>query len=138
MNHKPTAGNCYQDCLIILLDGQYDSEQDGECVLCHGYPKLTRDDGDVPRGTKYGHAWLERQAKVTEFAGTALVGFDVVCIDVFTEMVVPKHLFYLAGEIDDAEVSRYDRVRAEQLWDETGFAGPWAPEPDDAHFRDDP
>jgi len=116
--HVPTAGNCYEDSLMILIEKKYDTE-DETCVLCHGYPRLTRADDEFEPGTKYGHAWLERG----EYA-----------IDVLTESIIPKVLFYAFGCIDEAGVTRYLKTEAlAEILDKSHY-GPWAVEPADACF----
>ena len=115
--------------MLILTEGRYD-EPGSPCRLVHGFPRLTRADGDVPAGTLYGHAWLERESATAEIAGVGLIGLDVaVAIDVIKGVVVPRALFYHIGQIDPAHVARYTKAEAYAMMEEHATYGPWHAEP---------
>lgn len=128
MPHKPERGFCYRDSYMILMEGKYDAGSE-ECVLCHGFPRLTAADGGTPAGTLYGHAWLERTMPN--------IGL-VVCFDVLAEVSVPRELYYRAGNIDPAYVTRYTKAEASAMIVSHGIYGPWEDnEPDGVVYAND-
>lgn len=82
------------------------AEELGAATLVHGRPTLT-----VPPRQKYGHAWLE-------FG-------DHWCYDAERDMIIPKALFYSAGQIEEAECERYDWTRFKARMDSHEHWGPW-------------
>lgn len=117
------AGICYEAAALATFDKRYDTRE-AVCVLCHGYPRLTKQAGEYPPGTLYGHAWLEREDPV----------HGAVCIDAVTNTIVPKDVFYTVGRIDPEFVSVYQPV---EVWDYLVLHrhyGPWENPPKEAKF----
>lgn len=115
-------GKCYEKSLQVLITGTFDTP-DAPCVLCHGYPRLTKGSGEHPAGTLYGHAWLEGQR-----------GDVTLCIDTTTMTHCPKDLYYAVGRIDPELVRRYTK---EEAWGEAKkhrHNGPWHSIPHGAAF----
>ena len=98
------AGNCYEDALMILTEGKYEKER-SECFLVHGYPRLTAENEGYGSGTKYGHAWIERDTDFNGFIYTE-------CISVLEGAILPRDLYYAAGNIDEDETVRYTKGRS--------------------------
>lgn len=77
-------------------------------IAVHGLP--TGQGGEAAKVGKYPHAWLE------------LVGADLV-YDTVAAVMVPKGLYYQAGEIEYALQYTVEEVRQQMLEHET--YGPW-------------
>jgi len=133
-------GNCLEDAFLTLIEGLYDAPG-APCVLVHGFPHLTRADGDRPLGTLYGHAWLERPAVEADFVfdgdevaiaavlGAVLAAMPTVCIDVYKGTAVPAAVYYNVGQIDPHWVARYTRREALAHMMRANTYGPWHDEP---------
>lgn len=119
---KPKPGNCYQDTIQALIVGRYDTET-ARCVLCHGFPRLTKACGPYPIGTLYGHAWLERDGPG-----------EPVCIDLYTGIPVERGLFYAVGQVDPDLVRRYTQDEAWEQMKLHRHNGPWHEVPTGAAF----
>jgi hypothetical protein len=128
MSWQPKAGHCYEDALMILTEGRYDKEN-STCFLVHGYPHLKAASGGHEAGTKYGHAWIERD---TDFNGI----IHTECISVFPYVILPRDMFYFHGEIDQKEVVRYAKGMAQCMALMNDNNGPWDESPEDAVFRE--
>jgi hypothetical protein len=98
-------GNCYELMFALVAANP-------TFVLVHGAPVHTK------LGVRYGHAWAEAvcsvngQAAVTWTESTGLVA-------------LPVHLYYEAGEIDQAECIRYSAVEAQRQLAAHDHYGPW-------------
>lgn len=115
-------GKCYQNTIQALMAGTYDTA-DHECMLCHGYPRLTKACQGVPAGTLYGHAWLERGN-----------GPDRVYIDVESGKCFVWDVCYLVGQIDPTKVKRYTKAEAWENLKKHRHHGPWIKPPVEAVF----
>jgi hypothetical protein len=110
-------GYCYDNAFTALFDLRGRLAQLDNMVLCHGYPKLLRADGDTPAGTTYGHAWLEGE----------LLGIPM-CVNFAPDYVVPRGTYYQHGRIDPELVLRYTKVEAAEQALEHNHTGPWVPD----------
>lgn len=115
-------GKCYENTIQALMAGTYDTPE-AECMLCHGYPRLTKECQGHPAGTLYGHAWLERGR-----------GVDRICIDVLTGKAFGIGVFYAVGQIDPATVARYTKAEAWENLKKYRHQGPWGAVPMEAVF----
>jgi len=103
----PKNRNCYQDTFEVFVRCRDDPGK-----LVHGYQTLTRDDGSVKSGSKYGHAWIESPE------GTMVM-------DVIHGSVIPKDLYYAAGNIDESECRFYTLEESWTRLYEDKIYGPW-------------
>lgn len=129
MKHVPRDGNCYEDCLIMFIEGIFNQEN-SECFLVHGYPRLSVDACGYKEGTKYGHAWIERD---TNFSGHV----HTECINVCPEVVLPSDLYYHHGRIDPEETTRYSRKQVMYMVATKNHSGPWNNKPVGSVFKND-
>lgn len=97
---EPT-GTCYEDAATALIEGPRFSGW----VLVHGRPTLTR-----PPFVRYGHAWLECGGMVYDAA---------------TRTLLPRPLYYGAGQITDEERYTYTREEARRMLLDHEHWGPW-------------
>lgn len=128
MAYKPRVGECYNNCWMALMD-IHEERPEVKTYLVHGYPHLTKADGDYPAGTMFGHAWLEE-----EFTPTPGVVITF-CRCVLTNARVLKETFYRVGRIDEALVTRYTKKEAVDLAIRFGHCGEWAAGPPGAVFK---
>ncbi len=119
-NWTPTPGNCYEDCYTLITQ----HPDFADAVLCHGWPSLTRADGDRPVGTVYGHAWLERVVTVGMVAGQP-VRVTVAHDHCHLDNPVPVDLFYRVGNIENKYVARYVVMSAMLKALKAEHYGPW-------------
>lgn len=124
MCDAPRPGKCYENTLQALMAGKYEAE-DIKVMLCHGYPRLTKADGDYPAGTLYGHAWLE-----------LYVNDVVLCADVLTGLTVFAEQFYHVGQINPDTVARYTKEEAWEAAKLHRHNGPWGTVPPGVAFLD--
>ena len=110
MTDPDRKGGCYQLAFEAVALGD-----DLGRVLVHGWPVLQ---GGPHQGSRYGHAWVE---------------FDVSdalrCVwDPVGDAVLPRELYYQAGQIEPDHCTRYlpEQARAQAV--DTGTYGPW-PDP---------
>lgn len=87
--------------------------------LVHGYPRLQAECEGRPVGTKYGHAWIE---------------YGGVCLDL-NHGLFQREVYYAAGQIDEAELTKYTKQQAINLMINLKHYGPWNTVPKDAVFR---
>jgi len=113
---QPTVGDCYADCIKLLADWFGD-----DFVLCHGVARLTKDDGDSPAGTQFGHAWLECGDWVHDHKRP--------------DRPLPRALYYRIGNIDPCSVVRYSRIKALRMILSAKHYGPWHDHPEHVAFN---
>lgn len=104
-------GNCYQVAVHELLGPSL--MHDTQLVtrtLCHGTPRL-----GIPPYKRYGHAWVESDSHVWHPQADDNV------------IVMPRCLYYAAGELndDDVIIHRYSAAEVRQKLATTGVYGPW-------------
>lgn len=135
-----TPGNCLEDSFMCLLEKVYD-KPGAPCKLVHGYPRLTQPDRGYPKGTLYGHAWLERRAVPSDYGPGKLpqtyqaLG-PVVCIDVYRGLPCPQVMYYYVGRIDPQWCAYYTLAQAKRALAEAGNWGHWHPGPPGAVWGD--
>lgn len=81
------------------------------CRIVHGLPIGT---GTFNRGKRYWHAWLETK-----------IGNEDVCISIQHNVakVVPRHVYYDAGQIETTFVFTFEEAALEMVT--RGHYGPW-------------
>ena len=109
-----TSRNCYEAAVNRMLEF---GPQKG-MRLVHGYPRLTRADGDCPEGTRYGHAWLEFERS-----------HGIYVLDAVTMNWIPRDIYYHVGRINGDDVKRYSYENALHKMKEFGTYGDWNEEP---------
>lgn len=117
-------GHCYANCLLALHGPNFYGATD--LRLCHGYPRLQVESNGHPAGTRYGHAWIE---------GT--VNSVVLCFNFEPDGVYMKAAYYVAGDIEEQWVTRYDIATATALAAQHGTSGPWSDPHPEAVFAND-
>jgi len=130
LSQNDYIGNCYEGAAIELLGDMVsvsdenirDGIRDG--FLVHGYPQLQAESGGHPKGTKYGHAWVEFVADGIEW-----------CKDGGTGRICPKALYYMAGKIDGSECKRYTAQEASRMILKHKHWGVWEEVPEGVAFK---
>jgi len=102
-----TLGDCYMNAARMVVGPL---GFDSDLKLVHGRPILS-----VPPFIEYGHAWVE-QAITDEF---------VLCIDGNTGDVIPKHLYYRVGGIQEEDCYSYTPNEARAKMRKFKHYGPW-------------
>lgn len=125
------AGVCYEDAWRSVTSERW-ADPRITAFLVHGYPHLTGADGEVPVGTRYGHAWVE-----LTILGTTPAEDRVVCVNADPEITVPQIYYYIAGRIDERWVRRYTQAEARDMALRHGTYGPWHLGPPDTYLPDE-
>jgi|15BtaG_2_1085339.scaffolds.fasta_scaffold00119_31 hypothetical protein len=136
-NKLARPGHCFEDTFCIHHNGWYD-ELDAECLLVHGYPHLTDNiDSGHAKGTPFGHAWLEIDLPLKGF-GAEVLPCVIDPLYGFTDHAkpMPRKLYYMVGEIEEADVRRYTKREARQMTVEHKHYGIWHDGPEGAIFTD--
>jgi len=114
------AGDCYANAGRHLMDLWLANKDEG-FTLVHGRPIL-----QAPPHIEYGHAWLEFRRPIP--ALSELTGRKCemeMVLDVESGNLLPKELFYMAGEIDPDKCIRYTTDEMRRWVLDTGHWGPW-------------
>lgn len=107
---KMRVGKCYENAFRFLVHNQ-------EWTLVHGVCVGT---GPENMGQNFGHAWLEKSESFQYEDQHLRMDF---CLDPRVNKIVPKTLFYLAGQI--SYVRRYSFEEATDEAYRTKMYGPW-------------
>lgn len=112
-------GDCFEAAAHLMLSRFAD---DPSARVCHGVP-LGR--GEI-EGIRFDHGWVE----VEEVVGTQPNGTEMREIMVYDfsnggEIVIPRSLYYMLGNIAPDDVKRFTAQEAMGKMRETGFYGPW-------------
>ena len=141
-------GNCYERAFRALTEGWHndllvDEHPMGELRLrlVHGYPRLTKDSENHPKGTKYGHAWLEQVVRTKDGHDYVMLVVDCGCYDNQERTIIPQvttrffsRVQCMVGSINENECSYYESQEAIEMVLERKQYGPWGNEPEDAVF----
>jgi len=116
MEINSRRGKCYQ----LSADYVVDNENGQSLTLCHGWPILT---AGPHRGSRYGHAWVERKCKHSG---------RVECWDSVHDKWFDALPFYVAGRIEWDKVVRYSFEDVlDKILSADATYGPWVEEPYD-------
>lgn len=117
-DHQPVPGHCFEDAVMFMASMP-------DALLCHGYPLLASDCKGVPKGTPFGHAWIERPNQVPALTA---------CYDhMHMNNPLPAAIYYSVGQIDPAFVRRYTVTQMLKMLKDTDHYGPWHKGPDGSH-----
>ncbi len=98
----PAVGNCYEDNANTLL--MHPGFRKG-WVLVHGHPTRT-----IEPYCQFGHAWLEKGKRV---------------FDAASGRMIPRDVYYRAGNIDYKDNRLYTRDQTRQFVLFSQHWGPW-------------
>jgi hypothetical protein len=101
-----------------------------DCKLCHGFPLLQHSDLGHPKGTPFGHGWVE-------YGNLVIVAAPFDDTRRTAELIYLPH-YYEAGQIDPKTVVKYGRQHMMMLAVEYGVVGHWdaSRAPSNAVFSD--
>ena len=98
-------GDCFQAAGRYMMDNGRD---DKSITLVHG--EVTGQ-GRI-QGIKFGHGWIEK-------------GNDCIDVSLGRNIVMPKEIYYMLGQIDESKVYRYNYDQFQEKILSSGNWGPW-------------